>query len=240
MTDKLTEFVAAILDATDTDSADLAAQGHSDPSGQLDQDDNESQDVEHGNDTANADDRESTLSIDSDRTVKARFQDSGCQTDGTINELIVERDKFEKDATLTRRQLQTMRRDNNSLQRQVRDLHLQLSEGNPDLKRQVATLSVAKRKLEVEVAEAFHKGQMDGCRTQLAHNERVILLQQVEAYKLESARWKQEAFFKGSEVLNTCWQASVDEAVARKRQSDSIAILALQKEVTALKADKRQ
>jgi hypothetical protein len=117
---------------------------------------------------------------------------------------------------------------------------LRLSEGDSHLNQQVTTLEAEKRKLESELTEAYKRGQMDGLRTQLAQSERVILIQQVEAYKNEATKLKQEALGKGSDVLNTCWQASVDEAVRRKREGDSMVISALQAELAALKAEKRK
>jgi hypothetical protein len=40
--------------------------------------------------------------------------------------------------------------------------------------------------------------------------------------------------------MNLCWQASVDDAVRRKREADSLAIGLLREENAALKAEKRQ
>jgi hypothetical protein len=173
-------------------------------------------------------------------TVIPNSQDITFQHESAISKLTFERNKLEKDSNLSRRQLETMRRDNDALSRQVRDLRLRLSEGDAHLKQQVTTLVAEKRELESELIVRYKRGQMDGLRTQLAVSERVILVQQVEAYKDEAAKWKQEALGKGSDVLNTCWQASVDEAVRRKREEDNMVISALQGELAALKAEKRK
>jgi hypothetical protein len=184
--------------------------------------------------------RESSSSAESSLYADSKMQDDLNQRDDTIRVLKLERDQFEKTLGNTRRQLNNMRSDKDSLDRQVRDLSLQISEGNPQLKRQVATLTAENRQLQADVIAAHHEGMMDGIRTQCATNERVILIQQIEAYKSEAAKWKQEALGKGPDLLNMCWQASVDDGVRRKREADSLAIGMLREENAALRAEKRQ
>ncbi|GAB7330815.1 hypothetical protein MBLNU13_g02356t1 [Cladosporium sp. NU13] len=194
-----------------------------------------------GNDTAtnNGCDR-TALSVESMRTTQSSLEDEHRQHKSTIEKLTLERDKLEKDSNRNCRLLEAMRKSNDNLERQVRDLSLQLTEDNSRLRQQVITLANKKRAQESEISEAYRKGQLDGVRTQLATNEKVVLIQQVEVYKNEAAKWKQEALGKGSEMYNTCWQASVDEAVRRKREPDSMAIEALREELAALKAEKRK
>lgn len=175
-----------------------------------------------------------------DSTLQDDTTTTTCKHEQAINTLMSQRDDFEKDLTRVQQKLDATRRDNNALHRQVRDLRLQLSEGNPQLKAQVASLRAEKRTLEAGLNEAHHSGLMDGLRSQCAQNERVILVQQVEAYKNEAAKWKQEALGKGSEAISTCWQASVDEAVRRKRESDLLAIKTLQEENAALRAEEKR
>jgi hypothetical protein len=184
--------------------------------------------------------RQSTSSEDSTFYGNSTMQDDISQRDDTIRVLKLERDQLEKTLGNARRQLNTMRSDKDSLDRQVRDLSLQISEGNPHLKRQVATLTAENRQLQADIITAHHESLMDGIRTQCSTSERVILIQQVEAYKNEVAKWKQEALGKGPDLLNICWQASVDDAVNRKREADSLAMGLLREENAALRAEKRQ
>jgi hypothetical protein len=184
--------------------------------------------------------RESSFSPESTFDANSKMQDDLNQRVDTIRVLKLERDQLEKSLGNTRRQLNTMRSEKDSLDRQVRDLSLQISEGNPHLKRQIATLTAEKRQLQADIITAHHEGLMDGIRTHCATSERVILIQQVEAYKNEAAKWKQEALGKSPDLMNLCWQASVDDAVRRKREADSLAIGLLREENAALKAEKRQ
>lgn len=174
------------------------------------------------------------------RTAQSSLENELRQHKSTIKKLSLERDKLEKDSNRNYRLLEAMRKSNDNLERQVRDLSLQLTEDSSRLKQQVITLANEKRAHESEISEAYRRGQLDGVRTQLATNEKVVLIQQVEAYKSEASKWKQEALGRGSEMFNTCWQASVDEAVRRKREPDSMAIEALREELEALKAEKRK
>lgn len=167
-------------------------------------------------------------------------QDAACQHERIINAQKAQRDRLEKDLAHFQQQLDTMRRDNDALKRQVRDQHLQLSEGSPQLKQQIATLKAEKHALEAEINEAHHEGMMDGLRSQCAQNERVILVQQVEAYKKEAAKWKLAALSNGAEAVSTYWQIGVDQAVAKKRDADMLAFRMLQQENEALRAEKRK
>lgn len=185
-------------------------------------------------------DGDPTREVNSDRTVKPSWEDELRQHKSTIKKLTLERDKLEKDSNRNYRLLEAMRKSNDNLERQVRDLSLQLTEDSSRFRQQVITLNVEKRELKSEISGAYRQGQLDGARVQLAQNERVVLLQQVEAYKNEAAKWKQEAFGKGSEMFDICWQASIDEAVRREREADSIAMEALRRELAALKAEKRK
>lgn len=178
--------------------------------------------------------------VNSDHTVKYSWEDELRQHKSTIKKLTLERDKLEKDSNRNHRLLEAMRKGNDNLERQVRDLSLQLTEDGSRFRQQVITLNVEKRELKSEISEAYRQGQLDGARVQPTQNERVVLLQQVEAYKNEAAKWKQEAFGKGSEMFDICWQASIDEGVRRERQADSIAMEALRKELAALKTEKRK
>jgi len=243
MTDKLTPPLMAsdMGSAANTETEGLAEkQYHSIPTISLEHHDHESDDEETSDNVTMNNDRDATTRIDGGQGVKPESQNCTYQHESTIEKLTLERDKLGRDANLSRRQLETICRDSEALKCQVRDLRLQLSEGNSHIKQQVTTLTAEKRALESELAEAYQRGQKDGLRTQLAQSERVILIQQVEAYKNEADKWKQEALGKGSDVLNKCWQASVDEAVRRKREQDSMAIKALQEELAALKAEKRK
>lgn len=194
---------------------------------------------ENDNKTATKD-GDPTRGVNSDHTVKPSLEDELRQHMSTIKKLTLERDKLEEDSNRNYRLLEAMRKGNDNLERQVRDLSLQLTEDSSRFRQQVITLKVEKRELKAEISEAYRQGQMDGARVQLAQNERVALLQQVEAYKNEAAKWKQEAFGKGSEMFDICWQASIDEAVRRERKADGIAMEALRKELAALKAEKRK
>lgn len=203
--------------------------------------DHETETKKSGNGTAADNDREPTApSLKSMRTAQASLEYELSQYKSTIKKLGLERDKLEKDSNRNYRLLEAMRKSNDNLERQVRDLSLQLTEDSSRLRQQVITLANEKRAHESEISEAYRRGQLNGVRTQLALNEKVVLVQQVEAYKNEAAKWKQEALGKGSELFNTCWQASVDEAVRRKREPDSMAIEALREELAALKAEKRK
>lgn len=175
-----------------------------------------------------------------DHTSESSLEVELCQHKSTIKKLTLERGKLEKDSRRNYRLLEAMRNSNDNLERQVRDLSLQLTEDSSRFRQQVITLAAEKRALESAIPEVYWRGQLDGVRTQLALNERVVLIQQVEAHKNEAAKWKQEALGQGSEMFNTRWQASVDEAVRRKREADGIAIGMLREELAALKAEKRK
>ena len=179
------------------------------------------------------------LTLERDKLEKSS-EDEFRQHKSTVQRLTTERDKLEKDSNRNYRLLEAMRKSNDNLEHQVRDLSLQLTEDSSRFRQQVITLAAEKRALESGISEAYRSGQLDGVRTQLALNERVVLIQQVEAHKNEAAKWKQEALGKGSEMFNTRWQASVDEAVRRKREADGIAIGMLREELAALKAEKRK
>lgn len=217
---------------------------HSDvPSKSLvdDDGDHEKKTEQTGNDTATNNGCDPTVpGIKSVHTAQSSLEDELRQHKNTIKKLTLERDKLEKDSNRNYRLLEAMRKSNDNLERQVRDLSLQLTEDSSRLRQQVITLANEKRAQESEISEAYRRGQLDGVRTQLATNEKVVLIQQVEAYKNEAVKWKQEALGRGSEMFNTCWQASVDEAVRRKREPDSMAIEALREELAALKTEKRK
>lgn len=213
---------------------------HQTPTIQLEHQTNESGSIEDGDNTAATDVRERASSTDSTHNSYSKYQDDLQQRDDTIRVLELQCKQLETSLGHIRRQIDTTRKENISLNSQVRDLSLQITEGTSQSKRQVATLTAEKRQLETEVQQAHEKGMKEGMRTQCAQNERVILYQQVEAYKHEAAKWKQEALGNGSEVLNLCWQASVDEAVRRKRETDEGALQTLQNENAALKAEKRK
>jgi hypothetical protein len=193
-----------------------------------------------GNDTAKSNDWDPASGVNSDHKAQPSSEAEICQHKSTIKKLTLERDKLEKDSNRNYRLLEAMRTSNESLERQVRDLSLQLTDDSSRFRQQFITLSAEKRALVSEIPEAYRRGQLDGVRTQLATNERAILIQQVEAYKNEAAKWKQEALGQGSEMFNTRWQASVDEAVRRKREADSLAMGVLHEELAALKAGKRK
>lgn len=213
---------------------------HQTPIIQLEQQTNESDNIGEGDNTTETDVRERASSTDSTHNSYSKYQDDIQQRDDTIRVLDLQCKQLEKSLGHIKRQCDTTRKENISLNSQVRDLSLQITEGTSQLKRQVATLTAEKRQLETEAQQAHEKGMKEGMRTQCAQNERVILYQQVEAYKNEAAKWKQEALGQGSEVLNLCWQASVDEAVRRKREMDEGALQTLQNENAALKAEKRK
>ncbi|KAM0713204.1 hypothetical protein Q7P35_000656 [Cladosporium inversicolor] len=187
-----------------------------------------------------ANDCEHTPRANSEHTVRPSWENELRQHKSTIKKLTLERDKLEKDSNRNYRLQEAMRKGNDNPERQARDLSLRLTEDGSRFRRQVITFNVEKRELKSEISEAYRQGQLDGARVQLAQNERVVLLQQVEAYKNEAAKWKQEAFGKGSEMFDICWQASIDEAVRREREADSIAMEALRTEIAALKAEKRK
>jgi predicted RNase H-like nuclease (RuvC/YqgF family) len=241
MTDRSTPLTAInVGQITDTATHGLSEQQNQIPTITFEHNDRDSGVEEVSENAATNDGHGCALSTSVDHGATPNPQGDTRQHERKINKLTLERDKLERGSNLSRRQLETMRRDNDALKRQVRDMCLRLSEGDSHLKQQVTTLEAEKRKLESELTEAYKRGQMDGLRTQLAQSERVILIQQVEAYKNEATKLKQEALGKGSDVLNTCWQASVDEAVRRKREGDSMVISALQAELAALKAEKRK
>lgn len=155
-----------------------------------------------------------------------------------VAQLILERNDSRKELDASRRQLEVVRRDSAALERQVRDLHLKLSEGAKDLKLQVTELTAKVRYHESGRAKTYQNGMMDGMRSQASTNERMMLMQQVEAYKGEAAKWRMEAFRQGSEAISQCWQASVVEAVRREREKDALVMQVLQDEIAALKSMK--
>ena len=239
---------AAPLAASDKDqiadikSEDLIEQHRDEPTTTIDHGNQEAEAEKTGQQTArnsNGDGAPSSNS-NSNNTVKPTPEDVIRQHESTIKKLTLERDKLEKDSNRNYRLLEAMRKSNDTLERQVRDLSLQLTEDNSRFRQQVAALATEKRTLEAEIPKAYQRGQKAGIRTQPTVNEKVVLIQQVEAYKEEAAKWKQEAFGKGSEMFNTVWQASVDEAVRRKRKPDNLAIEALRQELAALKDEKRK
>jgi hypothetical protein len=193
-----------------------------------------------GNDTVKSNDCDPAPGVDSNHKAQLSAEAEIRQHKSTIKRLTLERDKLEKDSNRNYRLLEAMRTSNDNLERHVRDLNLQLAEDSSRFRQQVITLGAEKRALVSEMPEAYRRGQLDGIRTQLATNEKVVLIQQIEAYKNEAAKWKQEALGQGSEMFNTRWQASVDEAVRRKREADSLAMGVLREELAALKAEKRK
>jgi len=240
MADDATPLVAQ---TTAVAPEDLFEQHSGVPSKNLvhDDGDQEKKTEQTGNDTVTNNSCDPTvLGIKSVHTVQSSLEDELRQHKSTIKKLTLERDELEKDSNRNHRLLEAIRKSNDNLERQIRDLSLQLTEDSSRLRQQVITLANEKRAQESEISEAYRRGQLDGVRTQLATNEKVVLIQQAEAYKNEAAKWKQEALGRGSEMFNTCWQASVDEAVRRKREPDSMAIEALREELAALKTEKRK
>lgn len=157
------------------------------------------------------------------------------QLEKSTHEITLERDELQKESVTSRRHLEAARRNSATLERQVKDLLLKVSEGAQDLKREVAELAAKVQYHESGRAQTYQNGVMDGMRSQSSANERAILLQQVEAYKAEAAKWRMEAFRHGSEAISRCWQASVDEAVRREREIDALVMRALRDELAALK-----
>lgn len=166
------------------------------------------------------------------------------ESESSTREIALDRNKLRGELDVLRRQLEAARRNNATLERQARDLHFERCEGDKALKRQVADLTAKVRDHESGYAQTYHNGMMEGMRLlPFAHqngviDERVVLLQQVEAYKAEAAKWRMDALRQGSETVSRCWQASVDEAVRREREKDAFAMEVLRDELAVLKSKK--
>jgi hypothetical protein len=173
------------------------------------------------------------------------------------NEVVLARDKLRKFETSThenalqsnklrgeldasRRQLEAARMNSATLERQMRDLHLKMSEGAQDLKRQVTDLNAKVQDHESgrAHAQAYQNGMMYTIQSQHATEERTIFMQQIAAYKAEADKWRMEAFGQGSAAISQCWQASVDEAVRREREKDAFVMKVLRDQLAALKSKK--
>jgi hypothetical protein len=165
-------------------------------------------------------------------------------SESSTREIALDRDKLRGELEVSRRQLEAARRNSATLERQARDLHFKRCEGNKGLKRQVADLTAKMRDHESGYAQTYRNGVQEGMRSlPFAHlngviDERVVLLQQVEAYKAEAAKWRMDAFRQGSETVSRCWQASVDEAVRREREKDVFVMEVLRDEIAVLKSKK--
>jgi hypothetical protein len=223
---------------SDTETESNTPEHEQDSTKMLGQDQQEEGKDHFGEDGSTAVDSEARESLPSPASTlfDSKSLDDIHQRDDTFHTLILERDQLEANLNRAHRQLNATCSENSSLSRQVRDLRLQFSEGISQLAREIATLWAEKRQLESKIAAARQEGLKDGLRTQCVHNERLIFIQQIEAYKAEAAKWKHEALGKGSELMNICWKASVDQAVARKREGDQLALRLLYKENVALKA----
>jgi len=186
---------------------------------------------QHGNGVEGPDSSSGSFVSAEENMKIARLEISVC-------EIGLEREKLRKEIDQSRRQHEAIRRKSAALERQVQDLKLKASEGAKDLKRQVTELTAKVQYHESGRAQTYQNGVVDGMRSQVSTNERTILLQQVEAYKAEAAKWRMEAYRQGSEAISQCWQASVDEAVRREREKDALVMALLRDEIAALKSKK--
>jgi chromosome segregation ATPase len=185
--------------------------------------------------------REKSHSLESDITSE---REKLRESESSTREIALDRDKLRGELDVSRRQLEAARRNSATLERQARDLHFKRCEGDKGLKRQVADLTAKMRDHESGYAQTYRNGVQEGMRSlPFAHlngviDERVVLLQQVEAYKAEAAKWRMDAFRQGSETVSRCWQASVDEAVRREREKDVFVMEVLRDEIAVLKSKK--
>jgi hypothetical protein len=158
-------------------------------------------------------------------------------SENSTREIALDCDKLRGKLDVSRRQLEAAYRNSATLERQMQDLHLNSSEGAKELKRKVTVLTAKVRDHESgrDYTQAYQEGVWAGMQSQSYTDE---LLKQVEAYKALAAKWRNEAYGKGSEAVSRCWQASVDEAVRREREKDAFVMKVLRDELTALKSKK--
>jgi hypothetical protein len=158
-------------------------------------------------------------------------------SENSTREIALDYDKLRGELDVSRRQLEAAYRNGATLERQMQDFHLKSSEGAKDLKRKVTVLTAKVRDHESgrDYTQAYQEGVWAGMHSQSYTDD---LLKQVEAYKALAAKWRNEAYGKGSEAVSRCWQASVDEAVRLEREKDAFVMKVLQDELTALKSKK--
>jgi hypothetical protein len=164
------------------------------------------------------------------------------RSESSTREIALDHGKLRGELDVSHRQLEAARKNSATPERQAHDLHFKMCEGDKGLKRQVADLTAKVRYHETGYAQTYRNGVLEGMRSlPFAYekgviDERVVLLQQVEAYKAEAAKWRMDAFRQGSEAISRCWQASVDEAVRRERQKDAFVMEMLRDELAVLKS----
>jgi hypothetical protein len=158
-------------------------------------------------------------------------------SENSTREIALDCDKLRGELGVSRRQLDAAYRNSAILECQMQDLHLKSLEGAKDLKRKVTVLTAKVRDHESgrDYTQAYQQGVWAGTKSQPYTDE---LLKQVEAYKALAAKWRNEAYGKGSEAISRCWQASVDEAVRREREKDAFVMKVLRDELTTLKSKK--
>ena len=159
-------------------------------------------------------------------------------SENSTREIALDCDKLRGWLDVSHRELEAARRDGATLERQMQDIHLKSLEGAKDLKRKVTELTAKVHDHEAgrDYTQAYQNGVWDGMQSQFYTSE---LLKQVEAYKAEAGKWRNEAHGKGSEAVSRCWQASVDEAVRREREKDALVMEVLRDEIIALKSKKQ-
>jgi hypothetical protein len=183
--------------------------------------------------------REKSQSLESESTLE---RDKLRQSESSTREIALDRGKLRGELDVSHRQLEAARRNIATLERQAHDLRSKMCEGDKGLKRQVADLTARVRNHESGYAQTYRNGLLEGMLSlPFAYekgviDERVVLLQQVEAYKAEAAKWRMDAFRQGSETVSRCWQASVDEAVRREREKDAFVMEVLRDELAVLKS----
>jgi chromosome segregation ATPase len=158
-------------------------------------------------------------------------------SENSTREIAIDCDRLRAELGVSRRQLEAAHRNSATLELQMQDLHLKSLEGAKELKRKVTELITRAHHLESgrDYTQAYQRRVWDGMESQFHISE---LLKQIEGYKAEAGKWRNEAYGKGAEAVSRCWQASVDEAVRCEREKDAFVMKVLRDEISALKSKK--
>jgi hypothetical protein len=151
----------------------------------------------------------------------------------------------QRELEYTKQQLAIQTNLNETLRRTIWDLNRSVKEKHGQLQHDARMLSQ-----ELEDAHSQEQLSLQHELAQLRFHfynsgERESLVREIEDLRFElaaelyeSQKWKDEAHGKGTKAISRCWQASVDEAVRKERESDSWLVRNLFDEIDMLKAEK--
>lgn len=158
----------------------------------------------------------------------------------SLKEVSADNEKLRWELARSQKHNATANRNIQDLERQVRDLKLELSENSAPLHREVTGQKKRIKDLLEEVKRRYDKGVKDALQSLSQKSEHLLLVQQREAWQAEAQKWKEQAMCKGAELISRCYQAAVDEGVRKEREKDKAVFRALREEIERLKLQLRR